>query len=656
MVNLATEKYGIDLEVNLTGFKTKMNEAKNEAKSLGQALREVNKFDVVGGQGISIFSDKISIASGKAKALGTSFKLIKPAIHEATQETQTLNNEIVATGNIGQNVGSSIANSFNKGLKSVRNLTIGFLGARSLFYLFRQQLGAYRQENEFFNQQMQLTSNIITTALAPAFVWFGNVIQYATLGLAKIIDIMFGTNISAKVLESGLKKANNQLSGMSSGMDDVSKSSKELKDNLLGIDEITNLQQEGTGTGLLGGLGASGADLSALQDQFKALDDLKKKMKEVNEWFDKHPAIVNFFKTLGNVIKGFVDFAVKHPWTTLLGVGAFMTLKGLLPSIIGSKTSGIGFLGLYGAAKLLIGVGVTAWALDTMNALDKSTQSVEKHANKVMKTAKNWQKVIDKKTEYMKLTGDYTEAEKTQRETSKVINNLEDAKKQLKSQLTLKLWIFDPVEYYDLKDKIKTIDKQIDKMKKSQNKITTNQEIANGKIGDSVKLTDEMQKNLEKSAKKAQTIKDNSKINLKVNTSQADKTMENWLDKWKNLNVKVNTSKSKKADGGIFAGSWLPITAYAGGGSPLGGEMFVAREAGPELVGTIGGHTAVMNNDQIVASVSAGVYQAVASAMSGQGSKPVVLYINGKEFAKATYGDYQEENARRGANTSIRRV
>ena len=39
--------------------------------------------------------------------------------------------------------------------------------------------------------------------------------------------------------------------------------------------------------------------------------------------------------------------------------------------------------------------------------------------------------------------------------------------------------------------------------------------------------------------------------------------------------------------------------------------MFVAREKGPELVGTIKGHTGVMNNDQIVASVSAGVAKAI---------------------------------------------
>ena len=67
------------------------------------------------------------------------------------------------------------------------------------------------------------------------------------------------------------------------------------------------------------------------------------------------------------------------------------------------------------------------------------------------------------------------------------------------------------------------------------------------------------------------------------------------------------------ATGGVFTGSsWQAITQYASGGTPTQGQMFIAREAGPELVGTLGGKTAVMNNDQIVASVSNGVYQANA--------------------------------------------
>lgn len=76
---------------------------------------------------------------------------------------------------------------------------------------------------------------------------------------------------------------------------------------------------------------------------------------------------------------------------------------------------------------------------------------------------------------------------------------------------------------------------------------------------------------------------------------------------------------NKKANGGIFAGgSWRNIAQYANGGLPNMGQMFVAREAGPELVGTIGGHTAVVNNNQIVASVSDGVFNAL---------NPVLTYL-----------------------------
>lgn len=93
-------------------------------------------------------------------------------------------------------------------------------------------------------------------------------------------------------------------------------------------------------------------------------------------------------------------------------------------------------------------------------------------------------------------------------------------------------------------------------------------------------------------------------------------------------NVKFGAKAA--ATGGIFVnGKWQDVAQYASGtvNAPVG-QMFVARERGPELVGTIGGHTAVMNNDQIVSSVASGVYQAVRSATSQQtSSQPQVFNI-----------------------------
>ena len=52
------------------------------------------------------------------------------------------------------------------------------------------------------------------------------------------------------------------------------------------------------------------------------------------------------------------------------------------------------------------------------------------------------------------------------------------------------------------------------------------------------------------------------------------------------------------------------IPLMAEGGFPEQGQMFIAREAGAEMVGNIGRRTAVANNDQIVSSISGGVAEA----------------------------------------------
>ena len=103
----------------------------------------------------------------------------------------------------------------------------------------------------------------------------------------------------------------------------------------------------------------------------------------------------------------------------------------------------------------------------------------------------------------------------------------------------------------------------------------------------------------------------------------------------KDSNGKVHTVY--KAMGGILGSSgWLPITRYATGGLPKSAEMFMAREAGPELVGRIGSRTAVVNNDQIVASVSEGVYRAVVAALGSGGNQQAInlalrLIMDGKQ-------------------------
>ena len=63
-----------------------------------------------------------------------------------------------------------------------------------------------------------------------------------------------------------------------------------------------------------------------------------------------------------------------------------------------------------------------------------------------------------------------------------------------------------------------------------------------------------------------------------------------------------------KGIGSFFKG----IFHFADGGFPDVGQLFLARESGPELVGNLGGSPAVANNDQIIEGIRAGVSDALA--------------------------------------------
>jgi hypothetical protein len=83
-----------------------------------------------------------------------------------------------------------------------------------------------------------------------------------------------------------------------------------------------------------------------------------------------------------------------------------------------------------------------------------------------------------------------------------------------------------------------------------------------------------------------------------------------------------------EADGSIY------LQGFASGGFPSEGQLFFANEAGPEMVGTMGGRTAVANNDQIVEGIRQGVYDAVSAAMAQNNSddRPIRVFLDSREI------------------------
>lgn len=103
------------------------------------------------------------------------------------------------------------------------------------------------------------------------------------------------------------------------------------------------------------------------------------------------------------------------------------------------------------------------------------------------------------------------------------------------------------------------------------------------------------------------------------------------------------------------------VSLMASGGFPDYGEMFIARESGPELVGRIGNRTAVANNDQIVdgiASANEGVINAIY-AMAQQivtaiENQDTSVNLDGYQLARRTYNGMKRYEARKGESLVTR--
>lgn len=154
-------------------------------------------------------------------------------------------------------------------------------------------------------------------------------------------------------------------------------------------------------------------------------------------------------------------------------------------------------------------------------------------------------------------------------------------------------------------------------------------------------------------------------VDVKTDNAQLEETkavleqLKPLVDKANTMVVKVQTDDSAVRDleNRIAAlgstskniaqrmGNGPTISAYASGGTPETGELFLAREAGAELVGSIGRRTTVANNDQIVEGISVGVrdaneevvnalYAAASQIVRAVDAKDTAAYIDGRKISK----------------------
>lgn len=606
----------IDMEVSIDTTKSeiKLLKLQDELKNLKKEVIDVDEDEKVFGQ----WADAINSTENEMAKLKQTMKQSKTETNATTKGFKTL--------------GDKISGAFDNAGKKAKRFTLALFSVRTIFSVISKASSNYLSENE-------QTSN----AVAGAWEYLGNVIgpviervvswlRYGIAYLNVFLNALTGVDFLAKSIQKTTAKTN-----------------KELKKTVSSMDEIVNLDLDS---------GSSANPAGALQD----IADL-----ELN------PEVVTFMEKLGKATKEVWDFAVKA-WNFLeehFGTTGAMAIVGGLALIIGGAGKGlIGVSSLLGGiakiGTIAIGVDLLYGAMtgrDLIQDLKDIKQGLDdlKEISEINNNASH-----NLTTSWNNTTSSWDFASMSADQLDKVIEILSDdtdSTIEKSDRLTKQMEDLGGM-YIDnrgaIKDTVTELEGNKSALEKVKEKLIQNR-------GELTKGTEEYNRN-ERAIQRVNNELDSidrkivhAKLNIDISTDASS--------------FQYNFYKAIQGIGGTISGYWNQLIygtykkpkhsgpscpAYASGGFPETGQMFYANEKGPELVGNIGSSTAVVNNNQIVESVSLGVANAVSSVLSTGNNKnsqtATYLYINGSEFAKAVYNDMQTESLRRNTNASIRRV
>ena len=147
--------------------------------------------------------------------------------------------------------------------------------------------------------------------------------------------------------------------------------------------------------------------------------------------------------------------------------------------------------------------------------------------------------------------------------------------------------------------------------------------------------------------KKIEGMKNTITTNFDTAATNACNSIQRIINKLNEIPKKIETQVKVSQSTTSTAGSYVATKKYATGGFPDQGELFIAREAGAEMVGAIGRKTAVANNDQIVDGIvggvsvaNEGVIAAIYALLNAVESKDFSVSIGDDEVGRS-YDRYQ---------------
>lgn len=463
----------------------------------------------------------------------------------------------------------------------------------------KDSLNANKVLSGYTTEWLQLSNALgtavmpILAALYPLIKTIGDYLINASDDFAQIFTLIF--NPGADTYTTINRK---YWKDFSEGASDSENAMKKLNKQIMVFDELNNITtSQGTGT-----------DFSEMFDEVKISAEVKANIEEIKE---KYKII---FGIIGAIIGAINGFKLGGGWGALIGavLGAAAGYLGLGSAIDGATSSTEGF---DEANKKII---VPDWLYKTIEVLAKINEwfgKVIKNPKILGEELKKW--LWDEPTAYLQEKWDGLVGWIEEHISKPIGKVFSDTKK-------------------DFQDFIANVQANFREAKKSWDESGIGQ-MFNGLI-DGIKAAWEWLKKLKDgiedffggSANDTNiTVPDGwspdlapNKIGVGTQYSEAYKrTIKQGYD---NIIKEFGSESNVPSALQQVIKDYHKVWGYANGGFPEAGQLFIARESGAEMVGSIGGRTAVANNDQITTAIANACYNAMSQALSENGMSVII--------------------------------
>ena len=310
--------------------------------------------------------DKVSALNGKIEQIAAKKRELDLKEQQAQLKLVEKN-----VGNIQKGIAGTIA--------KIGKMALAVFGVRTAFNMLRQASSTLAQYNQQYATDLEYIRFVIAQGIAPILEKVVMLTQTLMAYINYLAQRLFGVNLFAKGSADAFKKAKDNMSGMA-------KSSKEIKNNLAGFDELNVLDNSAGANGAGAGALAPSLDIGGLEDV------------EIPEWLQKigdflepirtfrEQVVENFngmydgIKRLSNDFWSFISPFFKTIRDYILPIltglaGQIIKTLGTLLSTVGSLFTSIWNGGIRPTLNLLLKIWDDVWS-SIKDAWDKWGQPI----------------------------------------------------------------------------------------------------------------------------------------------------------------------------------------------------------------------------------------------------------------------------------------